>query len=392
MEKNGKTGNKRHIAIITTAPTARNYGAYFQAYATQRLLEERGYEVVLIAYTKKHISDVSTMQELAASFKERKYFRSMPGVFRSIAAQTAAAMLYPSVSRQRKSFSAFAERYLHVTSAVYSDENGLKANPPQADIYCTGGDQMWNEQYNDHKTMREYYLSWAPEGKPRISLCTSIGKDRFDEWEKEEVRDLLSKYSLISVREDSGKKAIEDLGIENVYHLQDPVILLDVEEWEALSAPRVIKEKYILLYEIFSIKTQPLTAYARELAKRTGLKVVRINYYSFEALKYGKSITAPTLEQFLSLVRYAEYVITSSFHGTAFSIAFGRKFAAVAGSHPGRLKSVLGYYGLTDRICSNPTEIYDIINQPIDHAEVKKKLSDARKDFDEYMNKVSDLL
>ena len=251
---------------------------------------------------------------------------------------------------------------------------------------------MWNERWNGRKTMREYYLAWAPEGKPRISLCTSIGKDRFDEWEKEEVRDLLSKYSLISVREDSGKKAIEDLGIENVYHLQDPVILLDVEEWEALSAPRVIKEKYILLYEIFSIKTQPLTAYARELAKRTGLKVVRINYYSFEALKYGKSITAPTLEQFLSLVRYAEYVITSSFHGTAFSIAFGRKFAAVAGSNPGRLQSVLGYYGLTDRICSNPTEIYDVINQPIDHAEVKKKLSDARKDFDEYMNKVSDLL
>ncbi len=249
---------------------------------------------------------------------------------------------------------------------------------------------MWNEQYNGHRTMREYYLSWAPVGKPRISLFTSIGKDRFDEWEKKEVKELLSNYSLISVREDSGKKAIEDLGIKNVYHLQDPTILLDAEEWEALSEGRIIEEKYILLYEIS--RKAPLADYARELARRTGLKVVRINYYTFDALKYGKSITAPTLEQFLSLFRYAEYVITNSFHGTAFSIAFGRKFAAVAGSNPGRLQSALEYYGISERICGKPAEIYEVINQPIDYAEVKKRISNAGKDFDEYMEKVTDLL
>ena len=390
MEKNGKTDDIRHIAIITTAPTAKNYGAYFQAYATQRLLEKSGYMVELIAYSQNGTSEATTVREIAASLKGRKYFRDLPNLLRCIAAQLAAAMLYPSVTRQRKSFSAFAERYLHVASAIYSDENSLKANPPQADIYCTGGDQMWNEQYNGHKTKREYYLSWAPEGKPRISLFTSIGKDRFDEWEKEEVRGLLSDYSLISVREESGKKAIEDLGIKNVYHLQDPTILLDTEEWEALSDRRVIEEKYILLYEIS--RKAPLAAYARELARRTGLKVVRINYYMFDALKYGKSITAPTLEQFLSLFRYAEYVITNSFHGTAFSIVFGRKFAAVAGSNPGRLQSVLRYYGIAERICGEPAKIYEVINQTIDYAGVKKKISDAKKDFDEYMKKVTDLL
>ena len=386
MEENGVSRDIKRVAVITTAPSVINYGAYFQAYATQRLLEKRGYKVELIPYSRPNLNEAMTVREVAASLIGKKYFRSLPGLFRWIAAP----MIYFSASRQRKSFSAFAERYLHVVNAAYPDENSLKSNPPQADIYCTGGDQMWNEYHNGHKTMREYYLSWAPEGKPRISLFTSIGKDRFDEWEKKEVGELLSKYSLISVREDSGKKAIEELGIENVYHLQDPVILLDVEEWEALSAPRVIKEKYILLYDLS--RKAPLADYARELAKKTGLKVVRINYYTFEALKYGKSITAPALEQFLSLFRYAEYVITNSFHGTAFSIAFGRKFASVAGDHPGRLQSALGYYGLTERICGEPAEIYDVINQPIDHAEVEKKLSDARKDFDEYMNKVSDLL
>ncbi len=327
-----------------------------------------------------------TIKEIAVSLKERKIFRKLPVLFRC----AAALILFPSISRQEKSFSAFAERYLHVMSAVYVDENGLKVNPPQSDIYCTGGDQMWNEQHNGHKTMQEYYLSWAPEVKPRISLFTSLGKDRFDEWEKEDVRELLSNYSLISVREGSGKKAIEDLGIENVYHHQDPTILLDAEEWEALSAQRIIKEKYILLYEIS--RKAPLAAYAKGLARRTGLEVVRINYYTFDALKYGKAITAPTLEQFLSLFRYAEYVITNSFHGTAFSIAFGRKFAAVAGANPGRLQSVLGYYGMEERICGEPTGIYEVINQEIDYAEVGKRISDARRDFDEYMKKVANLL
>lgn len=350
------------------------------------MLEEHGYSVEIVQYSRNTLVEATTIGEIADSLVCRKYFNKMPFYLRYMAA----LILYPSVHRLKKSFNAFSRNRFHISSNYYLNEKELKDLPPTADVYCTGGDQMWNEQHNGHKTLREFYLTWAPIDKMRISLFTSIGKTGFDEWEKDEVAELLSDYQLISVREDSGKKAIEELGLRNVYHLQDPTILLDVAEWKSLSAPRHIKERYILLYEIS--RSAPLEKYAKELKKRTGLKVFRINYYYFDSYKYGKSIIAPTLEQFLSLFQYADYVITNSFHGTAFSIAFGRKFATVAGANPGRLQSVLAYYGMENRMCMKPSEIYDVINEPINQEEVSTRLAFAREDFEEYMNKLAVLL
>ncbi len=385
MKKNVENNAKRHIAVITSAPTVKNYGAYLQAYATQRLLENYGFDVKLVVYSRNTLDEAATIKEIEYGLRTRTLFNKMPRIFRYLSAMA----LYQSVQHCCRSFSAFANERLHL-SRMYSTEQDLMNDPLLADVYCTGGDQMWNEQHNGHKTMREYYLTWAPKGKIRISLCTSVGKSQFDEWEKEEVRNLLSNYDLISVRENSGKKAIEKLGIKNVFHLQDPTILLNVEKWKSISAPRYIKEKYILLYEIS--RKAPLAEYAKNLAKKTGLKVLRINYYSCDALKYGKSVTAPTLEQFLSLFRYADYVITNSFHGTAFSVAFGRKFVAVAGANPSRLYNALEYYDMTERLCTKPAEVCDIINRPINYTEVNGRISNARKDFEDYMNKLMTLL
>ena len=105
-----------------------------------------------------------------------------------------------------------------------------------------------------------------------------------------------------------------------MYHLIDPTLLLPKEEWKAIVAPRQIKDDYILLYEIS--RKGNLTVCAKELAKKTGKKLVRINRYSLDEIRVGKSILCPTPEEWLSLFCYADAVVTNSFHGVVFSTIF----------------------------------------------------------------------
>ena len=248
---------------------------------------------------------------------------------------------------------------------------------------------MWNEQCNFHKTLREFYLTFAPKDKPKVSFSTSIGKEKFDDWELPEVLPLLKGYDLISVREANTKPYFDSLGINNVYHLIDPTLLLPKEKWKEIVAPRQIKEGYILLYEIS--RKGNLTACAKELAKRTGKKLVRINRYALDKVRVGKSVLCPTPEEWLSLFCYADAVVTNSFHGVVFSTIFERQFVLVPGANPTRLENMMKTLGISDRSCSDPAKVLEVYKTPIDYSEVDKHLKEERRKFDEFFEKVKAL-
>jgi hypothetical protein len=374
---------RKKISVITAAPTVKNYGSYLLTYATQRLLEAKGFSVEFVNYTRKTLEEATNLADIYRALKKKDISKKWPSIIQMIIS----VLLYPSIRRLCGSFFPFAKNRLLITQCQYSDEKSLTENPPQADIYCTGGDQMWNEQYNYHKVYREFYLAWVPCGKPRISFSTSVGKDQFEEWEVSEVTTLLKEYSYISVREASAKHALEKMGIPNVMHLQDPTLLLDRSEWEELSSERLVSEEYILLYEVSW--RAPLADAALTLSRKTGKKIIRINYYAFNAIKRGKSIMAPSPEEFLSLFRYADYIITNSFHGTAFSIIFNKNFVVIPGDNPGRLQSALKYFALEERVYAGQNSVSDCIQTPIDWDYVEERIKEARTDFDSYIEEVS---
>ena len=72
-------------------------------------------------------------------------------------------------------------------------------NPPQADVYCTGSDQVWNSVWNN-SIDKAYFLNFVPKGKKKISYASSFGKTELNEEEKEEMYKLLKEYEKISVK------------------------------------------------------------------------------------------------------------------------------------------------------------------------------------------------
>lgn len=376
--------NKK-INVVTAAPYVQNYGSMLLTYATQKLLENQGFDVEILNYSRQSLQEAISFKELLYALSVRDGSRNKPAIVRF----AMAIALYSSEMTMAKVVKDFMSKYINISPIRYLNEESLLNNMPKADIYCTGGDQMWNEQCNFHRTLREFYLTFAPKDKPKISFSTSIGKEKFDEWELPEVLPLLKDYDLISVREANTKLYFDSLGINNVYHLIDPTLLLPKEKWKEIVAPRQIKEDYILLYEIS--RKGNLTTCAKELAKKTGKKLVRINRYALDKVRVGKSVLCPTPEEWLSLFCYADAVVTNSFHGVVFSTIFERQFVLVPGANPTRLENMMKTLGISGRACSNPAKVLEVYKTPIDYSEVNVHLKEERRKFDEFFEIVKTL-
>lgn len=359
------------ISIITLHAVV-NYGSALQTYATQKIFESLGMETQIIDYRREAILSRSVRQILTGSGSMKEKLKGL--------------LLKPSYDRGRKVFDTFLSETLNLTEQRYTYDDDFERWPLTSDIYCTGSDQVWNSGWHDG-VPRPFYLSFVREGK-KISFAASFGKDRLSDDEKPVVRELLSTYDAISVREAEGLNILRDLGFSAAVHVLDPTVALDPREWLAISEKRVFKAKYILIYQLCN--NADFDRYAVRLAREKGLKLVRLCIRYDQLRKPGHGVVLPPVESFVSLVRHAEYVLTDSFHCTAFSIMMHKQFVSFyPNKYASRLKSILELTGLRERLVEDyaDTEIIDrtIPYERIDHilaAERNKTMRFLRKAVD----------
>lgn len=327
------------ISIITLH-TVRNYGSVLQAYATQKLFEKLGHQVEFVDYWRN--SDAHLLKTCLGASQRWN---------RNLWTRTVYTLAkLPDLLLLNRVFQRFLVS-LPLTQERYYRFQELAARPPIADLYCTGSDQVWNSDYNEGID-RSYYLDYAPAGKKRIAFSASIGKKVLNHREEEEVRLLLKKYDGISVREDSAVAILQELGIQEAQLLLDPTLLLTADDWKQRMASRRIRQKYLLIYHLN--RDKGFEAFAMGLAEKMNLKPVRIGYSYQNVLLPGRLILCPPVETFLSLLYYADYIVTDSFHGTAFSINFNKRFSVLyPPQFSVRLQSLLTTTGLESRAISH---------------------------------------
>ena len=364
-------GDYMKISIITLH-NIKNYGSALQTYATQCKFEQYGMDVEIVDFNRKGTSDDELLEALVKRSKFGKNFftRILYREFQR-----------PNVKKGCSVFNEFLKKYINLTPNKYHTLAELRANIPSADIYCTGSDQVWNSGWNEG-ILEEFFLEYAPKGSRCITYASSIGKDKLDDWELNRTKELLRKYNAISVREASAVKILSDMSIKSVQVI-DPTLILDTNQWEKIIDKPVIKEKYILVYQLY--RNKQFDKYANAVAKKMGYKLVRISYKYDQLLKKGKFIWMPKVTEFLSLFYNAEFVITDSFHGTAFSINFNKKFISIYPyKYSGRISSILKLTGLEERHLSDYKD-FEIINKEIDYKRVNEILSNERKKTDQFL-------
>ena len=359
------------IAVITMH-AVKNYGSVLQTYATQCVLEKMGLTVEIINFIREKILD----KNLASTWtRDDKFIKK---IMKKI-------ILYPTIYRWKKVFNNYLLSYIKLSSRIYTSEEELIEYPVNADVFCTGSDQVWNSGWNEG-VEKPFYLTFVPDDIPKISLAASIGKQYLEEEEITEILPLLKRYKHISLRELSAIKIINDLGIKNVDFCLDPTLLLSKEEWLQHLHTFDIKEKYVLIYQLNH--DTKFDDFAVRFAKRKNLKLIRICTRYDQVRFPGKAIVIPKVEELLNWFDKAEYIITNSFHATAFCINLNKQFVAIyPNEYSTRIKDVLEMFNLENRHLKDYKQ-YDIADEKINYQLVNEKLKLKRKESFEVIRKM----
>lgn len=333
----------KSIGIITIHKI-NNYGSVFQAYALQKACEDLGYKVEIIDYN--YPNDFHTSNKYA------KQEDSQPNEPRWI------KLLYAvDLMKQHKGISDFVSKYEHLSFKQYSHPEDLEMDTPHYNVYITGSDQLWNPRHCNGDPA--FMLHFAPDNALIISYAASIGVNSIPEELKPLYKKLLGRYAHISVRENSGANVIREMVGKEATVVLDPTLLLNREQWNQIASPnRQFKKKYILCYFLnYTFNAFPyVDQLAEYMQKQTGYEIVRVARPPHKlGLPHTHYRVGASPEEFLALVRDAEMVLTTSFHGTAFAVNYGKPVFTVVedrNANDSRQVSLMHNLGLDSQILS----------------------------------------
>lgn len=346
--------------VLMTIWHEKNFGAEMQCYATVRALQSLNHEVEVIDF---RISDnpVSSLKQKVRRILEK-------------------------CSPETKSFNLFWEKYIP-TTRHYSTEKDLKSNPPSADLYLVGSDQVWNPEITKNK-WDAYFLSFVPSYCRKSAYASSFG---VSEWKwpsiKRTVGDRLSEFHRIGVREDSGKEILMNEFNIKGHTVIDPTLLHD--NYNEIVTPR--KNKSILTYYPLSENIE-LKNYAEELALEMGLHFVDTNVkkYLFGSFCWKRT----TIQEWIRNIAESSFVVTPSFHGLAFSLIYKKQFVIIQPSsyksRSTRITGLLKELNLSDRYFSSIESAKDsrIWEKHIDYNKVYEKLQELRNNSWNFLKEI----
>lgn len=341
---------------ILTSSIAGNYGGILQNYALQQVLKSLGHKPVTIDHYKSYSRTRWIMGRINAFLHKRSVNVPFPW--------------YGRVGE--KSLLDFGFKNIDRTKPVKEilpeiiDEYGFEA-------LIVGSDQVWRKRYN--KNIETNFLSFAENKKVKhIAYAASFG---IDEWDYSEdltrrCQELIAKFDAVSVREKSDVSLCQKhLGI-TPQQVLDPTLLLNADHYKKFFKTNLLpKENYLFAY-ILDVDEFKLD-FINRMANSMKLKPILMS-------AENNAKNDDSIEKWLTMIAYASFVITDSYHGTLFSINFNKEFITINNVQRGnsRFKSILGQTGLTNRlidsdlhVCARPGIDWEQVNSIIDNERIK---------------------
>ena len=350
-----------------------NYGSFLQSYALHRFLEKNGYENDVIDYLPAFKEGLNT-----------KYPHKTVKVtgLSSLAVKTLFWLNKRVGADKYDKFISFAKKHMSISKEKYAYNN---FDTDKYDLYITGSDVIWDLS-ESKRTFEKGFYGDFPCIRNVISYAPSFGSCIYSEAEAKRFQKLLKKYRAISTREATNEPAFGDLK-EGVTTVLDPTFLLDKSDYEELLVPPQIDNKYLLYYVLeTNLKANKIVD---RFAKEKGLKVVEISRNVLDAINHDMRYGAG-IEEWIGLIKNAEYIVANSFHGTIFSIIFKRPFFAYSRKGAeSKITWLCNSLGLQDRLT---TLEMPLVDSPIDWNSVYSELERRKtisKDF--LLNAVKDV-
>lgn len=353
------------IALLTIWHVG-NYGAELQAYATCRILEQLGHDVTIIDFRENEKNNESLKNRLA------RYISSC------------------TLSHYK--FSVFWNRYFPKRTRHYRYYEELLADPPQADLYIIGSDQVWNYKITADKA-EAFFLAFGSDKVKRASYASSFGTSIWDASPQltSTAKRMLSKFVAVSCRESSGIKILKDVFNVNGVEVLDPTLLFD--EYFGINSHSVAQDGTLAYYPLST--NNELTSFSISLASELGLRANDIN----KKILITNTIAwnRPSVKQWVEGIARASFVVTPSFHGLAFSLIYRKQFIIINNNinqeRKVRITDLLRTLNLEDRFFDSIEKAKQskIWKRAIDYGVISSQLQTMRLSSINYLKQLCQL-
>ena len=354
-----------------------NVGASLQAYALAAYLNSMGHDAEIINYKPDYLRHYTFFGSVSGRYdypfiRQLFHLAKLPGRIKE------------RNSKRKKEYDLFTEKYLPVTEKTYHSNSELKQDPPAADVFFAGSDQIWNTIFPNGKDPA-FYLDVVSDGAVKASYAASFATQTIEKSVEEKVREWLGRLDFISVRESSGAEIVRQLGL-NATQVLDPVFLLNKDDWQRIEKDLDLNQPYILFYDFD--KNEQMMEFTVRLAKKNGYKIFSVLPSEIADSCFAHEGPA----SFIYLIRNAQMIVSNSFHATAFSLLFKKQFFVFnrEESINTRMSDLLKCVGLSDRLIVRG-DIND--GQSICYPEVEKRLSEqinhSKKFIDDVLESVN---
>ncbi len=351
-----------------------NYGSALQTWALHQAVKKAGNMPVLVDYCPNILADKDPLNPYKNMWDKNDESRRM------------VEMTMPAIEENYKKFDKFyRERFLRTEKKYTSKNFNEISENEKLDRFICGSDTIFCPDefgFDDG-----YYANYEVMRNKSVSYAASFGDPHFSEEMYKKLDDRLKNFKAFGIRENQMIPYISERVEVPVQRVLDPTLLLSSEEYECITAPRETNEKYLLLY---SRRYSPqMEEYAEKLAGENNWKIVEISLRAVNAQKGHIMRYDAGVEEFLSLVKNAEYVVTNSFHGMIFSVQFKRPFVIFSREQcDNKIDELLSLFGLSDRILITGEEKFKEIN----YEDVHKRIIQKREESFEFLKKEMGML
>lgn len=369
------------IGIITICKV-NNYGAELQAFATCKKLEQLGYDAEIIDYTYYkdwRYKDSRRSKPLLPMNRKEMFVYWMKYRFINCLVDTVFPIFSAAIRKRKVNYNAFIRKGRF--SRPYRSMDDLYEYCKPYDAYMVGSDQVWNPAASS--SIEPYFLTFAPPSARKVAYASSFGVTEMELPLQTKLGNWLRGIDFIAVRESSGVDLVRRLAGREAQVVVDPTLLLSKSEWADFMKPYPgITPHYVLIYQLSESKA--IANLALRIGQAHQIPVFRICKRAFGIRRQTGITDIPDAgpEEFLSLIGNADYVVTNSFHGTAFSVNLNVPFYVIVSSwkkNNSRMESLLDMTGLRHRMFGDDVDINAIPIEPVRFEQSMEALGKQRE-------------
>lgn len=335
-----------------------NYGSALQTWALHQAMKKLDACPVLVDYCPDILADKDPLDPFKNMWDKDDESKRM------------VELTLPAIRVNYKKFDRFYHDRFNRTKKAYTSAN-FETVMDEVDAFVCGSDTIFCP---DEFGFDDGYFANYPCMKGNsVAYAPSFGDPHFSDEDYMKLNERLQNFKAFGLREQMMVPYVRSHVTVPVEKVIDPTLLLTQNDYDIIATERIVDKPYLLLY---ARRYNPkMEAYAEKVASENGWKIVDISLRATNVEKGHLMFYEAGVEEFLSLVKHAEYIITNSFHGMIMSVQYRRPFVIFSREQcDTKISELLELFGLSDRMLIDGTEQFE----PIDYDTVHKRIAEAR--------------